>query len=126
VAAGARMHGDVVESPAKHLGLGEASRIGPHIHGCDGVAARVESKKPMPECRQTDGAGFLGGPVGMDGVQTRDDRLQQALGIMLDAPVTGQPRGVPHLVGAPCDRPTFAVVKRGPRGRGPDVERDDH
>ena len=24
------------------------------------------------------------------------------------------------------DRPTFAVVKRGPRGRGADVERDDH
>ncbi len=80
----------------------------------------------MPECRHTDGAGLPGGPVWMNGVQASDHRLQQAIRVVLDAAVPRESGGVPHLVGAPCDRPTFAVVKRGPRGRGPDVERDDH
>jgi hypothetical protein len=62
----------------------------------------------------------------MNRVQARDHGLQQPVGVVLDAAVAGESRGVLHLVGAPCDRPTVAVVKRGPRGRGPDVERDDH
>ena len=80
----------------------------------------------MPECRQTDPAGLLGRPVWVNRVQTGDHRLQQAVRVVLDAAVTCEPGGVLHLMGAPCDRPTIAVVKRGPRGRGPDVERDDH
>jgi hypothetical protein len=126
VAARTRVHRFVVERRAKHLGLGEAPSIGPHIDGRDGMPARVEAEEPMPECRHTDPTGLLGRPIGVDRVQACDDRLQQPVRVVLDAAVRSEPRGVLHLVGAPCDRPTFAVVKRGPRGRGPDVERDDH
>ena len=116
----------VVEGGAQHLGFHEAAGIRPHIDGCDRMTARVEPEKTMPECRHTHPASLLGRPIGMDRIQARHDGFEESLRVVLDAAVRGEPRGVLHLVGAPCDRPTFAVVKRGPRGRGADVERDDH
>ena len=126
MASRTRVHRVVVERRPKHLGFGEASSIRPHVDRSDRAPARVEAEKPMPECRHTDPSGLLGRPIGMDRVQACDDRLQQSLRVVLHAAVRGEPRSVLDLVGASFDRPTFAVVKRGPSGRGPDVERDDH
>src|SRR5205823_11473056 len=69
VAAGACVNRFVVERRAKHLGLGEASSVGPHIYGRDRMPARIDTEKPMPECRHTDRAGFLGRTGGMNRVR---------------------------------------------------------
>ena len=126
MAASPSVDGLVVQSRAKHLGLRGAARVGPHIDGCDRMAAGIEAEEAMPECRDTDRASILGWPVRVNGVQARDDRLQQLARVVLDPAVSGQPGRVVHLVGASRDRPTMAVIERRTRGRGPDVERDDH
>src|SRR5262249_12698667 len=115
-----------VEGGAKELGLGGAARGGPHIYGREGMPAPAEAEKPMPERRHPDPARLFGRPVRVNRVKTLYHRLQQPVRVVLDAAVAGEPGAVLHLMGASCDRPTLAVVKRGPRGRGPDVERDDH
>jgi len=90
------------------------------------VPAGVEPKKAMPECRETDRSSLLGRPIRVDGIQALDDGLQQPLGVELDSTVPGEGRRVLHLMRATGDAPTVAVVERRARGRGPDVERDDH
>ena len=126
MAAGARVHRFIVERRAKHLGLRGAPNVGPHVYGRDRVPARIEAEKPMPECRHADRAGIFGRPVWMNRIQACDHRLQQSIRVVLDAAVPGESGGVLHLVGAAGDGPSIAVVKRGPRGGGPDVERNDH
>jgi hypothetical protein len=86
----------------------------------------VEAEKTMPECRDTDRARLLGRAIGMKRVHAFDDRTQQLLGVELDSAVPGQPGRVLHLVRATGDGPTVAVIERRARGRGPDVDRDDH
>jgi len=115
MAAGPSVDGLVVQGRAKHLGLGGATRVRPHIYGRDRMAAGIEAEEAMPECRDSNRARVLGRPVRMDGVQTRDDRLQKAVGIVLNSAISGQRGRVLHLVGAPGDCPTTTVIKRRAR-----------
>ena len=56
-----------------------------------------------------------------------EDLARESAGtVVLDSAVAGQPGRVLHLVGAPGNRAAVAVIERSARGRGPDVERDDH
>ena len=79
----------------------------------------------MPERGDADAA-HVGGRPRSDAVEAGDDRVEQTRRVVLDAAVGRERGGIGNLVEAPRDGPAGAVVERGARGRGPDVERDDH
>ena len=124
--AGAPVECLVVQRRAEQLGVPDAPGVGPHVDGCDWTTSGVEPEKSMPKCRDADRPSFLGGPIRVDGVEARDDRLQQSRRVVLDSTVRCQGRRVLYLVRAPEDRSPRTVVERSADGRGPDVERDDH
>src|SRR2546422_10544240 len=124
--AGAPVECLVVQRRAEQLGVLDAAGVGPHVDGCDWTTADVEPEKSMPKCRDADRTSFLGGPIRVDGVEARDDPLQQSRRVVLDPAVRCQGRRVLYLVRAPEDRSPRTVVERGADGRGPYVEGDNH
>src|SRR5262249_57842073 len=90
------------------------------------MSAGVEAQESMPECRHADRPGLLGGPIGVNRVEARDDAVEQACRIVLDARIGRDGRSVGHLVRAPRDRPAGPVVEPGADRRRADVERNDH
>src|SRR4030095_4208705 len=101
VTTGTRVKRVVVERRPEQLRLPRAPRVGPHVDRCDRMTGGIEAEESMPECRDTDSASFLGGPVRVDRVQARDDAFEQLRRVVLDTTVRCDGRRVLDLVRAP-------------------------